>query len=427
MSNVTARVYKDGEGTAVLLTDEAKKRLDAIGTTPIVSKEYIPSCMVSYTAGLIRIMKTARWTNDDFITLVNLIRCAHCVDKGVITEVIDFGIYHTISDYDTAKVVTKISYDMILQASTLKNWCVLSDTQIAFAIRAGLVEMCLSIMGQFAMHESFKNDEQSESFGNVEHITSLSHNIASIFKHVYSVSLHMKSAKAIRSRKNCIRDKLMQLGQNKEISSIDKCKELLNMVRSVLDLNNAYCTRCNKSLGKKEIKRCNGCNRMTYCSKACQREDWLNGHNLTCCEKHYTDEQAGQFQGRIWPVREPESERAAAKLEALEQNFNMIQLKLFFDNSGSILRQARSLAIPLYDCVVHFDLRDCPPTVEVMRYTEHFEQPERIKCFEDTRSRENITCIYISSIFNGELLASGVSPFMAMQRFYPQEWLSKKL
>ena len=236
----------------------------------------------------------------------------------------------------------------------------------------------------------------------------------------------MKSAKAIRSKKNCIEEKLMQLGQNTKISNNDKCKELLDMVRAILDINGAYCCRCNKSLDKKGIKQCNGCNRMAYCSKACQREDWLNGHILAC-NKQYTHEQAGQFQGRIWPVREPESERAAAKLEALEQNFNMIQLKLFFDNSGSILRQARSLAIPLYDCVVHFDLRHCPPTVEVMRYTEHFEQPERIKCFEDTRSRKNITCIYISSIFNGELLASGVSPFMAMQRFYPQEWLSKKL
>ena len=211
----------------------------------------------------------------------------------------------------------------------------------------------------------------------------------------------------------------MQLGQNKEITNSVKCMELLDMVRTVLDLNNAYCTRCNKSLGKKEIKRCNGCNRMTYCSKACQREDWLNGHNLTCCEKHYTDEQAGQFQGRIWPVREPESERAAAKLEALEQNFNMIQLKLFLDNSGTILSQARELNIPLHDCVVHFDLRYCPLTVEVIRYTERYVQPEQMKCFEETSSKENITCIYYSFFYMGTLGDNGVSPSIALQRLFP--------
>ena len=79
-----------------------------------------------------------------------------------------------------------------------------------------------------------------------------------------------------------------------------KCMELLDMVRSVLDLNGLYCCRCNKSLGKKDMKRCNGCNCMTYCSKACQKEDWLNGHNITC-NKPYIDEQSGQFQGRMWP------------------------------------------------------------------------------------------------------------------------------
>ena len=58
---------------------------------------------------------------------------------------------------------------------------------------------------------------------------------------------------------------------------------------------------------------------MTYCSKACQREDWLNGHNQTS-NKEYTDEQSGQFQGRLFPEALPESERAAAKLESLEIN-----------------------------------------------------------------------------------------------------------
>ena len=166
---------------------------------------------------------------------------------------------------------------------------------------------------------------------------------------------------------------------------------------------------------------------MTYCSKACQTQDWLSGGHNLACSKEYADDQEGQFQGRIWPLREPESERAAAKLESLEQNFNMIQLKLFLDNSETILSQARSLGISLCDCVVQFDLRKCPPRVTTKRYSEFlYESPQVRRGFEDTRSKENITCLYFSTIFNGELLASGRAPLILMQKFYPHEWLSKE-
>ena len=78
--------------------------------------------------------------------------------------------------------------------------------------------------------------------------------------------------------------------------------------------------------------------------------------------------QAGQFQGRYLPETIPSKRRAAAKLKELEKNMNMIQLKLFLDNAESILRQANALDTPLHDCVVSFDLRECPPTVEVDKY-----------------------------------------------------------
>ena len=176
---VFGEVHEDGEGTLVL-TDEAKLRMYIIGATPIVSKEYDPSCMVSYTAGLIRIMKTARWTIDDFFNVKHLIRWADCVDKGVITEVVYFGFNYT-TNCNTAEVVAMISCDVIMKKSNVKNWCVLSDTQIAFAIRSGLIEMCLNFMDKFATHESFRNDDEQN--------TSLSRNIGTIFRHVYYVSL----------------------------------------------------------------------------------------------------------------------------------------------------------------------------------------------------------------------------------------------
>lgn len=167
---------------------------------------------------------------------------------------------------------------------------------------------------------------------------------------------------------------------------------------------------------------------MTYCSKSCQKEDWLKGgHSLTCSIKNCTNAERdwGQLQGRFRPVTIPESEREAMKLEGLEQNINMIQRKLFLDNAESILSQARSLDIPLCDCVVEFDLGYYPLTVEVKRYTEHFEG-EEIKSFEGTRLKENITCLYASDIYNGSVDQDGKLHYLDMQKFFPHVLLSKK-
>ena len=118
----------------------------------------------------------------------------------------------------------------------------------------------------------------------------------------------------------------------------------------------------------------------------------------------------------------PECERAVAKLKELEVNNTMIQLKVFVDNAEAILNQASSLDIPLHDCVVEFDLRQCPPRVSTRRYTEYYESPEAIKSFEDTRSKENMTCLYISYYDFGSLEDGA----FVMQRLFPHETLFKE-
>lgn len=204
--------------------------------------------------------------------------------------------------------------------------------------------------------------------------------------------------------------------------------ELVGIVRSTLDIQATYCCRCNKELRRTGVKQCNGCGIMVYCSKACQKEDWLDGgHKLSCCKSFgwlpfqsfmtYTHETAGLFQGRIFPIAVHKSDRALAKLEDLEKNITTIQLKLFLDHSDTILTQAMGLGIPLYDCVVYFDLRECPPTVTTKSYTECFATPESMKGFEDSRSRENITCVYKSNVFYGE----DESDLVGIQRFFPLE------
>ena len=80
-----------------MVTDDIE-RLQIIGITPIVNKDYDPTCMVSFVEGMIRHMKIDEWKEDadiwtqgdDVFIIEALMQRADCVDKGVITEVITF-------------------------------------------------------------------------------------------------------------------------------------------------------------------------------------------------------------------------------------------------------------------------------------------------------------------------------------------------
>jgi len=144
-------------------------------------------------------------------------------------------------------------------------------------------------------------------------------------------------------------------------------------------------------------------------------------HNVACC-KPFSTGLEGQFQGRIVPKTTPENERAAVKLTELEINLNMIHLKLLADNSDTILSRASSLNIPLCDCVVKFDLRKCPTMIEVHKYTKSCTKPAQKTRFEESRSKENITCAYCTYFDGGDFEHRVV----VMQRFFPHEWLSKQ-
>ena len=384
--------------------------LESIGTAPIVPKHIDPACMISFTEGLICRMKAeggrGEFVQQEFKILNHLIE-ANCVDTGIISEMISFGLCNMI-DYDIAKVVAWLSAAMIVD-EVCDNMNQPSDTRVAFAIRAGLIEMCLSIIERFGGRGlgSFGRDGKQSFFQEIQQI----------FHTIHLVSLHQKSWKAIRHRNDMIKEELLRLEGNTNISNNVQCKQLLGMLRSTLNMNGTYCRRCNKSLSRKEISQCGGCNRMAYCSISCQKDDWLHGgHNLSCC-KEYTNETAGQFQGRILPSMMPESDRAAAKLKDLEMNLAMVQMKLLLDNAETILSQVSTLDIPLYDIVVIFDLRGYPLTVEVKQYADHF-----ISSKARTR-KDEITCIYYETIFNGELDKDGGRPSLVMSRFFPSEWL----
>ena len=351
------------------LTENGKERLLTIGTTPIVSRNYDSTCMVSFVAGVIRYAKTYDWGEHDVRILGLFIYNRDFVDKDVITEMIDWGMNH--ADFDDALEVASLSSSLIIQKANERYLA--CDTRVAFAIRHGLIEMCLNFIDQFKEEDS-RGDNDKASLSN--YITNIFRNIYFISLHqktanaicskrgfrehesfvndklpmrdvirwilegINSVALHKKTAKAINKKRSSIEEKLDSLEQISNITRYPKYKELLDMVKSTLSINGSYCCRCNKSLSKTNVKVCNGCHRMTYCSRACQREDWLNGHNITCC-KSYTSESIGYFQGRVMPPTMPENKRDATKLEELEVNQTMIQLKLLLDNAEDIKNKQR--------------------------------------------------------------------------------------
>ena len=401
------------EENLTISTMEGRNRVQAIGSTPIISKSYNPNCMVSYTAGLIRQLKTGDFSSNFSIRVVLtmirvLVKDADCVDKGVISEVIDLGLNYVAIDYDKAYFVASLSLPMILENSVIENGYP-NDTRAAFAVRSGLIDMSLSFIERFAEHASFS----------VGHASMLC-TIAKILVAVHSLSLHQKTAKAIRSKKAAIEERL--IGSEQNISNNAKCKKLLGMVRSILNNSGFYCCRCNKSLSRTEVKQCDDCGCMTYCSRACQKKDWLNGHNVTC-NKPPTSENLGLFQGRAWLETIPKSPRIVAKLEEFETNLTMIQLKLFLANSEAIMNQASSLNLPFCDCVVVFDLRVCPSTITIKKYTEYYSNSVELNGFECSRSKENISCVYRSCFYNGDLGRVR----LATRRLFPHAWLLNKV
>ena len=424
-------------------SEECKNRLDIIGTTPVINKDYDPSCMISYVSGLIHLIKSTKGkvsigSNDEshlprnyFITIQQLIGYADCIDKGVITELIDLGTNFVSDCYDAEALAESLSLAMVRKGTNVGKRQI-SDTRTAFAIRVGLIEMCLNFVGRFGTHESFiKSRGQQSLFSHIEHI----------FNSVFCISFHQKSRRAI-----CVtRAEVIRTLESTNITNnVNNCQRLVNMVMHIkesemgrcciLDLNASFCCRCNKALDRKRIKRCNGCNRMTYCSRACQKEDWSNGHKLTCC-KTVTIETRGQFQGRLLPEEIPSDERSAAKLEELEMNITSIQLRLFFEGTETILKQAKVLNLPLCDLVVLFDLCICPPTVHALDYNEYFcDNPAEKKGYEASRSKDNITCVYRTYHSNVQSMSRSVNQKQnlcfgegdcIMQRLYPHEWLNK--
>jgi len=138
------RINNTPDGPFSLTLSKNSSLMQTIGITPIINKEYDPNCILSYTAGIIRRMKTHTWEEDDITTynlIVSLIRDRDFVDRAVIAELLGLG--HNYSEdctRDKADLLGQLLNNMLKK----ENENQISDTRVAFAIRNGLIELWLS-------------------------------------------------------------------------------------------------------------------------------------------------------------------------------------------------------------------------------------------------------------------------------------------
>ena len=273
-------------------TKDGMKRLRSIGTTPILNKDYDPTCTISFVVGFIRLVKEeGSWQSEPNSSILDrLIGAADCVDKDVTMEVIDLGTNHT-SDFDKAESAANILSYVLCNEVVEDDYCHPNDTRIAFAIRTGLIETCLNFIMRFGWHERFEEKENNDC---------LEGDTWFILDVISETSLHEKTNKAIRHKKDEIQNRLGSL--EKIATSNTDVKVLFDMVECILENVGSFCCRCNKSLARTEVMEWNGCHRITYCSMECQRKDWLNGHSVTSVS-HIPMKQQDSFKARQQRVR----------------------------------------------------------------------------------------------------------------------------
>ena len=306
---------------------EDRSALGVIGETPAVNREHDPTCKVSFAVGVIHLLKEER--SEWYFTILNNLICrADCVDKTIIREVIDYGLNFTTS-CDEAVRVLRLILGCITTGSGNK---IPSDSRVAVAIKAGLIQLCLDLTTKFLQ------DKGAISF------------LECILKHCYRVSLHKKSARAIGELRAYIVEELAccnceASGSNKDVNLVTQ------MIQCITDLNTILCPQCDEQIARSNIYLCNGCKRTAYCSNECQAKAWHGSWHEHMCKMGKTT-------------------LTQKSAEDLKTNMYMAQKSILLRHKDTILAQLSSLETELRDSLVLFDLRQCPPVIDVRSHND---------------------------------------------------------
>jgi hypothetical protein len=295
-----------------------------IAKTPIVSRAYDPGCNVNYVVGMIRMLKNVksnvRDRGDHFATLHMFMLNADCFDNDVFAEVIELGSNSTVN-IDDALSISKISYSMLLLKKAQRQVYPI-DKLLAFAIKSGLLEMCVEIIMRFAC------DPTIQSIACDAQRNQLMEALVRIADLIQKVALHQNTSKAIRDRRCHIMQALKSLiAQVKSEQSV----QFVDLLSSIMELNMGSCSHCNKPIEWRTALFCVGCRRVAYCGVKCQKKDWKCGSHSSHCS--FLARSADVMGLTTFDVRRS---RNISKLTGLRNNIVTSQKKLFLRHESSI-------------------------------------------------------------------------------------------
>ena len=367
--------------------------------TPVVSRAYDPECNVYFVVGMVRMLKNVN--SDDsvnrkcyFETLdlvfTTLMLTADCIDNDVIVEVIDLGRNFT-TNIDDAESILKLSLSTIAWRTQGKSYPI--DKCIAFAIKSGLLDMCFEFLSRFACDPTI----QLRACDPIRHDRDdLMVLLVSIAAFIQAVDLHQKTAKAIRDARSQIIKMLTPL-MTQERNEKSFMFQFVDILSSILDLNEGSCSCCNTPIVWRTALFCGGCRRVAYCGLKCQKSDWRYGSHSSECS--FLARSADVLGLTTFNVRR---RRNISTLTGLRNNIVTSQYKLFLRHEDKLSTQLLTYQDRI-DYIARFNLSLFLRPISFVHYHDHFTCPRQRKWFEDFRSLDRVLCMFTSDVFNGEL------------------------
>ena len=361
--------------------------ITTIAKTPVVNKAYDPECKVNCVVGTIRMLKLVdsvdQW--DQFSILNSMFAYnADCVDNDVIADVIKLGRRFTANIYDSMSI-SKISYSMLVQKAQGQVYPI--DKNIAFAIKSGLLEMCVEFITRFECGPSVDFSFRDTMMEALVCIADLIQNVA----------LYQNTSKAIRDRRSHIMEALKPL-----IGTVKskQTTQFVDLLSSIMELNEGSCSRCNKPIEWRTALFCEGCRRVTYCGVKCQKKDWRHGSHSSHCS--FLACSADMMGLTMFDVK---SSRNISELKGLRNNIVTSQKKLFLRHKSSLFSQLLNYP-DQSDYIAVFVLSDKQKSI-IVHYHDQWKCSKRRKWFEDVRLPGKLICVFMSQVFNGEFDEDG--------------------
>lgn len=235
------------------LLKEEKRTLELLARTPIVCQAYSADNDTIFAVGLTGILRSQTapsYCKDVALLILKTFAYADLVDKTIIENMVEHG--RSIDSCDRA---TQLMFTLFIMVTRDKR--VPSDSRIATAVGAGLLEVCLSIILRLGGGDG------------------VFIRTCQLLEAVDATALMKKTSDAISNRRESICNALEIAEGSSHMT--DECELIVCIIRSFVEINpgedsgqsskTASCFCCHKSLEKHSIRYCSNCNTAMYCSE----------------------------------------------------------------------------------------------------------------------------------------------------------------